>query len=105
MVLTYARYIFQISCLRAEQTQLSKSLEKERQRAAENRQEYLVVKEEADTQEGRASQLEEEIRELKRKHKQELQEALTHRELLQQVVLLVIQYVYLSAFFFFFNLF
>lgn len=91
MVLTNARYIFQISCLRAEQTQLSKSLEKERQRAAENRQEYLVVKEEADTQEGRASQLEEEIRELKRKHKQELQEALTHRELLQQVVLLVIQ--------------
>lgn len=76
----------QISCLRAEQTQLSKSLEKERQRAAENRQEYLVVKEEADTQEGRASQLEEEIRELKRKHKQELQEALTHRELLQQEI-------------------
>lgn len=83
--------MFQISCLRAEQTQLSKSLEKERQRAAENRQEYLVAKEEADTQEGRANQLEEEIRELRRKHKQELQDALLHGELLQQVVLLVIQ--------------
>lgn len=77
----------QISCLRAEQSQLSKSLEKERQRAAENRQEYLAAKEEADTQEGRANQLEEEIRELRRKHKQELQDALVHQELLQQVVL------------------
>ncbi|GMI91822.1 golgin candidate 5 [Hibiscus trionum] len=76
----------QISCLRAEQTQLSRSLEKERQRAAENRQEYLAAKEEADTQEGRANQLEEEIRELRRKHKQELQDALVHRELLQQEV-------------------
>ncbi|EOY26817.1 Golgin candidate 5 isoform 2, partial [Theobroma cacao] len=74
----------QISCLRAEQTQLSKSIEKERQRAAENRQEYLAAKEEADTQEGRANQLEEEIRELRRKHKQELHDALVHRELLQQ---------------------
>ncbi|KAJ4952297.1 hypothetical protein NE237_029129 [Protea cynaroides] len=74
----------QISCLRAEQTQLSRSLEKERQRAAENRQEYLVAKEDADTHEGRASQLVEELRELRKKHKQELQEALAHRELLQQ---------------------
>ncbi|KAK3027060.1 hypothetical protein RJ639_040892, partial [Escallonia herrerae] len=74
----------QIACLRAEQTQLTRSLEKERQRAAENRQEYLALKEEADTNEGRVSQLEEELRELKGKHKQELQEALTHRELLQQ---------------------
>ncbi|XWS11943.1 hypothetical protein CRYUN_Cryun37aG0048300 [Craigia yunnanensis] len=76
----------QISCLRAEQTQLSRSLEKERQRAAENRQEYLAAKEEADTQEGRANQLEEEIRELRRKHKQELQDALVHQEHLQQEV-------------------
>ncbi|KAL2928488.1 Golgin candidate 5 [Bienertia sinuspersici] len=74
----------QISCLRAEQTQLNKSMEKERQRAAENRQEYLAAKEIADTHEGRANQLEEEIKELKRKHKNELQESLTHRELLQQ---------------------
>ncbi|GAV64459.1 TMF_TATA_bd domain-containing protein/TMF_DNA_bd domain-containing protein [Cephalotus follicularis] len=74
----------QISCLRAEQTQLSRSLEKERQRAAENRQEYLAAKEEADTQEGRASQLEAEIKDLRQKHKQELQDALLHRELLQQ---------------------
>ncbi|KAI4381919.1 hypothetical protein MLD38_007937 [Melastoma candidum] len=76
----------QISCLRAEQTQLSRSLEKERHRAAENRQEYLAAKEEADTQEGRAKQLEEEIKEMKLKHKQDLQEALVHRELLQQEV-------------------
>ncbi|KVH97984.1 TATA element modulatory factor 1 DNA binding, partial [Cynara cardunculus var. scolymus] len=41
----------QISCLRAEQTQLTRSLEKERQKAAENRQEYLALKEEADTHE------------------------------------------------------
>ncbi|KAL3631905.1 hypothetical protein CASFOL_024889 [Castilleja foliolosa] len=74
----------QISCLRAEQTQLTRSLEKERQRAAENRQEYLALKEEADTQEGRVNQLEQEIRELKRKHKEDLHEALTHQELLQQ---------------------
>ncbi|XP_042498052.1 golgin candidate 5-like [Macadamia integrifolia] len=74
----------QISCLRAEQTQLSRSLEKERQRAAENRQEYLAAKEDADTHEGRASQLEEELRELRRKHKQELQDAIAHRELLHQ---------------------
>ncbi|KAK4780336.1 hypothetical protein SAY87_016442 [Trapa incisa] len=76
----------QISCLRTEQTQLSRSLEKERQRAAENRQEYLAAKEEADTHEGRANQLEEEIRELKRQHKQELQESLVHRETLQQEI-------------------
>lgn len=76
----------QISCLRAEQTQLTRSLEKERQRAAENRQEYLAAKEEADTQQGRANQLEEEIKELRQKHKHELHEALTHRELLQQEI-------------------
>lgn len=88
----------QISILRAEQTQLTKSLEKERQKAAENRQEYLALKEEADTHKDRVNQLEEEIRELKRKHKQDLQEALTHRELLQQVsVQLFIQlYFYFS---------
>lgn len=88
--LTPVIYLLQISCLRTEQTQLSRSLEKERQRAAENRQEYLAAKEEADTHEGRANQLEEEIKELRWKHKQELQEALVHRELLQQVVLPVL---------------
>lgn len=76
----------QISCLRAEQTQLTRSLEKERQKAAEHRQEYLALKEEADTHEGHVKQLEEEIKELRRKHKGELQEALSHQELLQQVV-------------------
>ncbi|PNY00456.1 golgin candidate 5-like protein, partial [Trifolium pratense] len=75
-----------ISCLRAEQTQLSKTLEKERQRAAESRQEYLAAKEEADTQEGRARQLEEEIRDIRQKHKHELTEALMHRERLQQEI-------------------
>ncbi|CAI9114149.1 OLC1v1014804C1 [Oldenlandia corymbosa var. corymbosa] len=74
----------QISCLRAEQTQLTKSLEKERQRAAEHRQEYLALKEEADTNEGRVKQLEEEIKDLRRKHKQEIQEAIANQELLQQ---------------------
>ncbi|CAI9267511.1 unnamed protein product [Lactuca saligna] len=74
----------QISCLRSEQTQLTRSLEKERQKAAESRQVYLALKEEADTHEDHVNQLQEEIRELKRKHKQELQEALTHHELLQQ---------------------
>lgn len=74
----------QISCLRTEQTQLSRSLEKERQRAAESRQEFLAAKEESETHVGRATQLEEEIRELRRKHKQELQESLAQQELLQQ---------------------
>nr|XP_009611245.1 golgin candidate 5 isoform X2 [Nicotiana tomentosiformis] len=74
----------QISCLRAEQTQLTRSLDKERQRAGENRQEYLALKEEAETNEGRVNQLEEEIKEVRRKHKQELQEVLTHQELLRQ---------------------
>ncbi|KAG5229185.1 golgin candidate [Salix suchowensis] len=76
----------QISCLRTEQTQLSRSLEKERHRAAENRQEYLAAKEEADTQECHANQLEAQIKELRQKHKEELQDALTHRELLQQEI-------------------
>ncbi|KAJ4797685.1 golgin putative 5 [Rhynchospora pubera] len=74
----------QITCLRTEQTQLSRSLEKERQRASESRQEYLAIKEEAATQEGRAKQLEDEIRELRTKHKKELQEVATHRELLEK---------------------
>ncbi|KAE9600468.1 putative TATA element modulatory factor 1 TATA binding, TATA element modulatory factor 1 DNA binding [Lupinus albus] len=76
----------QISCLRAEQTQLSRTLEKERQRASESRQEYLAAKEEADTQEGRVRQLEEEMRDIRQKHKQELQDAMMHRELLQQEI-------------------
>ena len=90
--MTYFSNELQISCLRAEQTQLSRTLEKERQRAAESRQEYLAAKEDADTQEGRVRQLEEEIREIRQKHKQELQEALVHRELLQQVKLLLLYF-------------
>ncbi|KAL7152463.1 hypothetical protein ABFS83_04G098800 [Erythranthe nasuta] len=74
----------QISCLRAEQTQLSRSLEKERHRASENRQEYLALKEKADTHESRVSQLGDEIRELRRKHKEEMHDVLVHQELLQQ---------------------
>ncbi|KAL8056153.1 hypothetical protein ABFX02_04G100900 [Erythranthe guttata] len=74
----------QISCLRAEQTQLSRSLEKERHRASENRQEYLALKEKADTHESRVSQLGDEMREFRRKHKEEMHDALVHQELLQQ---------------------
>ncbi|KAF6997528.1 hypothetical protein CFC21_013741 [Triticum aestivum] len=73
----------QITILRTEQTQLSRSLEKERQRASESRQEYLANKEEAALQEGRAKQLEEEIKELRARHKKELQEAAEHRALLE----------------------
>ncbi|KAK9123320.1 hypothetical protein Sjap_012922 [Stephania japonica] len=74
----------QVSCLRAEQTQLSRSLEKERQRASENKQEYLAAQEAVATLEVRAKQFDEEMRELKRKHKQELQELMTQKELLHQ---------------------
>ncbi|TVU00556.1 hypothetical protein EJB05_54019 [Eragrostis curvula] len=74
----------QITILRTEQTQLSRSLEKERQRASESRQEYLAIKEELAIQEGRAKQLEEEIKELRARHKKELQEAAEHRELLEK---------------------
>lgn len=74
----------QISCLRTEQTQLSRSLEKERQRASENRQEYLAAMEAAATHEGRAKQLEDEIKDLRHKHRNELQQEITHRELLEQ---------------------
>ncbi|CAM0953938.1 unnamed protein product [Alopecurus aequalis] len=73
----------QITILRTEQTQLSRSLEKERQRASESRQEYLAIKEEAAIQEGRAKQLEEEIKELRARHRKELQEAAEHRGLLE----------------------
>ncbi|KAL5202841.1 hypothetical protein ABZP36_013793 [Zizania latifolia] len=74
----------QVTILRTEQTQLSRSLEKERQRASESRQEYLAIKEEAAIQEGRAKQLEEEIKELRARHKKELQETAEHRELLEK---------------------
>ncbi|KAL5976866.1 hypothetical protein ACLOJK_021201 [Asimina triloba] len=73
-----------ISCLRTEQTQLSRSLEKERQKASEQRQEYLGALEAAATHEGRAKQLQDEIKELRNKHKHELRQELTQRELLEQ---------------------
>ncbi|XP_068652635.1 golgin candidate 5-like [Aristolochia californica] len=74
----------QVSCLRAEQAQLSRSLEKERQRASENRQEYLATQEAAATHEVRAKQLEDELKEFRSKHKHELRQEVTHRELLAQ---------------------
>lgn len=77
--------MFQISCLRAEQTQLSRLLEKERQRASESRQEYLAAKEAAATHEGRAKQLEEELKELRSKHRNELQEEMERRGNVEQV--------------------
>lgn len=45
--------------------------------------------EEAATQEGRAKQLEEEIKEMRSKHKKELQDELVHRELLEKVTISV----------------
>ncbi|KAG0499144.1 hypothetical protein HPP92_003835 [Vanilla planifolia] len=74
----------QITCLRTEHTQLNRSLEKERQRAAENRQEYLIAKEEAATLEVRANQLEDELKELKNKHKLEIEEEIAHRQLVEK---------------------
>lgn len=78
----------QITCLRTEQTQLSRSLEKERQRASESKQEYLIAKEEAATQEGRARQLEDEIKELRAKHQKEKKEEIARKELLEKVIYL-----------------
>ncbi|PKA62883.1 Golgin candidate 5 [Apostasia shenzhenica] len=74
----------QITCLRTERTQLIRSLEKERQRASENRQEYLMVKEEAATHEGHASQLEDEIKKFKSRHKIDMEEEITHRQLVEK---------------------
>lgn len=76
----------QVSCLKAEQNQLTRSLEKERQRASENRQEYLAALEAAATHEGHAKQLEEDLKELRSRFKRELAEERTLRELLQQEV-------------------
>ncbi|KAG6543726.1 hypothetical protein Mapa_014910 [Marchantia paleacea] len=76
----------QLSCLRAEQSQLTRSLEKERQRASECRQEFLVATERAATHEGRAKQLEEAIESLRARHKQDLKEERTRRLALEQEV-------------------
>ncbi|KAG0618623.1 hypothetical protein M758_4G079100 [Ceratodon purpureus] len=76
----------QVSCLRAEQAQLQRSLEKERQRASENRQEYLVATEAATTHEGRARQLEEEIKMIRKQYKSELNEEKARREALEQEI-------------------
>lgn len=79
----------QLSCLRAEQAQLTRSLEKERQRASENRQEYLASTEAAATHEGRALQLEEEIKAIRKQYKQDLNEEKARRESLEQVLLVI----------------
>lgn len=71
--------------LRAEQAALQRSLEKERARASETRQELLALKEEAATHEGRASQLEDEMKELRAKHRKESQDAARKRESIEQV--------------------
>lgn len=76
----------QVSCHRAEQAQLARSLEKERQRAAENRQEYLAALETAASQGGRAKQLEEEMREIRNQHKREMVEEMSRREILEQEI-------------------
>lgn len=76
----------QVSCHRAEQAQLARSLEKERQRAAENRQEYLAALETAASQGGRAKQLEEEMKEIRNQHKREMVEEMSRREILEQEI-------------------
>ncbi|KAI3926301.1 hypothetical protein MKW98_028437, partial [Papaver atlanticum] len=81
---TLSRTEEQISCLGAEQTLLSRSLEKVSQRASENRQEYLESQESVATYEGHVNQLEEEIKEHKKKHRQELMDLMSDKELLQQ---------------------
>lgn len=77
----------QLSCLRAEQAQLSRTLEKERQRAIENRQEYLAAAESSANQESRSKQLEEELEEVKKRYKLGLAEERAAREALEQVAL------------------
>lgn len=74
--------------MRAEQAQLQRTLEKERQRASENRQEYLAATEAAATHEGRARQLEEELKAIRKQYKTELNEEKARREALEQVLLM-----------------
>eukprot|EP00850_Spirogloea_muscicola_P023114 SM000329S12577 [mRNA] locus=s329:100171:106397:- [translate_table: standard] len=75
----------QLSCLRAEHAQVVRSLEKERARAAEGRQEYLAAAEAAATHEGRAAQLEQELRDARSRARQELANERGRREALEQV--------------------
>eukprot|EP00850_Spirogloea_muscicola_P019342 SM000188S03837 [mRNA] locus=s188:271989:278122:- [translate_table: standard] len=75
----------QLSCLRAEHAQVVRSLEKERARAAEGRQEYLAAAEAAATHEGRAAQLEQELRDARSRARQELANERARREALEQV--------------------
>lgn len=75
----------QIANLRTEQTQVSPSLEEERQIESGSRQKNLSIKKELAMQEGRAKQLEEEIKELRASHKKELQAVAEHSELLEKV--------------------
>ncbi|CAI5462427.1 unnamed protein product, partial [Closterium sp. Yama58-4] len=74
----------QLSCLRAEHSQLSRSLDKERQRAAENRTEYLSAQEAKVAAEGRVKVVEEEMREVKARWRKEVQEERQRRELVEQ---------------------
>lgn len=71
--------------LRAEQGALQRSLEKERARAGETRQELLALKEAAATHEGRAAQLEDEMKDLRASQRKEAQEAARKRDALEQV--------------------
>lgn len=74
----------QLALLRAEQAQLVRSLDKERSRAGENRHEYLTAMEAAATHEGRARQLEEELRELRARHRRDIAEERARKEALEQ---------------------
>ena len=75
-----------LSLLRAEQSQTARSLEKERSRAGESRQEYLAAQEGAVVHEGRARQLEGELKEARAKAWRELQEERACRDALEQEV-------------------
>eukprot|EP00897_Mesotaenium_endlicherianum_P010597 jgi/Mesen1/9566/ME000644S08864 len=74
----------QLGCLRSEQAQLQRSLDKERQRAAESRQDYLAAQEAAATHEGRAAQLEEDLKDLRARHRKELSDERHKRDALSQ---------------------
>eukprot|EP00270_Netrium_digitus_P013657 TRINITY_DN4566_c0_g1_i1.p1 TRINITY_DN4566_c0_g1~~TRINITY_DN4566_c0_g1_i1.p1 ORF type:complete len:796 (+),score=317.43 TRINITY_DN4566_c0_g1_i1:330-2390(+) len=76
----------QLGCLRAEQAQLTRSLEKERQRAAETRAEYLAAMESSAVLEGRTRQMEEEMKELRARHRRELHEERSRREQIEQEI-------------------
>lgn len=74
----------QLAFLRTEHAQLVRSLDKERQRAVESRQDYLSAVEAAATHEGRAAQLEQQLKDVLAAHKAELAHERAAREALER---------------------